>query len=145
MATKPYRPDWLPKYSWEEGERKRSNPLRSDEPINDPVEAERVLQASFDIHGRSGISILSSRERSLISSERLAEMINAARPSDTDPNAVAKHWCNANTYTIMTIKQMAEAAGVTYGQMKKFVDDNPWRFKAHEKRTYEVLAQEGGR
>jgi len=131
-------------YSWElKNAQTRTNPLRDDAPINDSAEAERVLQASLDQYGRHGIGILSSRERELISSERLAEMLQAAPDTQAlDPNYKIKQWIAANTFTILTIKQMAEAAGVTYGQMKKWVDDNPWRFKTHEKRTYEVLAEQ---
>lgn len=133
-------------YSWQDKDPSaRSNPLRDDAPINDPAEAQRVLQASLDAHGLPrGITILSIRERGLIPKETLREMLASAKKTNVDPDDVIRHWINTpeNHYQIFTVREFADKIGVSTAQLKKFMNNYGWRFKKVEKRKYEVRPDE---
>ena len=117
----------------------------SERRANTPEEATAKMRWWVTTHGlRAAIINVTTRERALVpAAERRA--INATAATNHDevhltvfPVHVLDTWCDLNSYQIISTRQLAEAVNCSQATARRFIKNNPHRFKRLNQYTYEV-------
>tara|TARA_R110002126_G_scaffold46465_1_gene130832 strand:- start:146 stop:541 length:396 start_codon:yes stop_codon:yes gene_type:complete len=103
------------------------------------------MQVALEQHGMpTALCHVPIRVRNLIPAETLREMLATARTAVQpavkidDIKQPLNVWCDANPYVVVTTRQLSEIAGCSQNVARKFVADNPHRFKRIDQYKHEV-------
>ena len=113
--------------------------------ITTPDQATRAMREALNEHGMPlALCHVPIRVRNLIPTATLREMLDVARSATAAPVKVVDiktpmaDWCDANPYVIVTTRELAEIAGCSQNVARKFIADNPNRFKRVDQYKHEV-------
>lgn len=113
--------------------------------ITTPDQATRTMREALEQHGMPlALCHVPIRVRNLVPATTLRELLAAAR--NATPTAIKvddikqplADWCNSNPYVVVTTRQLSEIAGCSQNVARKFVADNPHRFKRIDQYKHEV-------
>ena len=115
--------------------------------ITTPDQATRAMRDALSEHGMPlALCHVPIRVRNLVPAAILREMLDVAR-SATPLQQIIKvddikkplaEWCDANPYVIVTTRELADLAGCSQNVARKFIADNPNRFKRINQYKHEV-------
>lgn len=116
------------------------------------AEAVTRVVAAIETHGKPvWCAKVTMTERALVPKQILRDALAAARISDgwakqgdtivfgrADSREVLRDWATRNLYTVLTVREIAEAAGVTASQVRTMIEERPDIFRKSDGRTYEI-------
>ena len=113
--------------------------------------AEQVA-AAIETHGVPRyIGAVPTSVRRQVAPGEMAAMLATARISDgwcrqgdrlifgrLDPRETLRLWAAQNLYAVLTVREIADAAGVTASQVRTMIGERPDIFRKSDGRTFEV-------
>ena len=105
------------------------------------------MQVALEQHGMpTALCYVPIRVRNLIPAATLRRILDesrqiAAMATPTTVQTIKQplsDWCDANPYVVVTTRQLSEIAGCSQNVARKFVADNPHRFKRIDQYKHEV-------
>lgn len=123
------------------------------------AEATTRVVAAIETYGKPvWCAKVTMTERALVPKQILRDALAAAnisegwsRQGDTivfgraDSREVLRDWATRNLYAILTVREIADAAGVTASQVRTMIEERPDIFRKSDGRTYEVRDPNGDR
>lgn len=114
------------------------------------TEATTLLRTLLQQHGLPrALSRLSIRERDLVplavrsalyaTASRTEQIDAQTDTTTTNPQDAIGIWCDHNPYAVVNTRQIATACNVSPHSVRKYIQNNPWRFKQINHYTYEVI------
>jgi hypothetical protein len=113
--------------------------------ITTPDQATCAMREALEQHGMPlALCHVPIRVRNLVPAATLHDMLAAARNAIPalvkvdDIKQPLADWCDSNPYVVITTRQLSEIAGCSQNVARKFVADNPHRFKRIDQYKHEV-------
>lgn len=118
--------------------------------VTTETEATELLSTLLQQHGLPrALSRLSIRERDLVplavrsalyATAPRTEQIDAQTSAvTTNPQDAIGTWCDRNPYAVVNTRHIATTCNVSPHSVRKYIQNNPWRFKQINHYTYEVV------
>jgi hypothetical protein len=110
------------------------------------------VAAAIETHGAPRwVAVVPMSVRHQVSAETLSALLATARISDgwarqgdrlifgrLDARQTLRHWATQNLYAVLTVKEIAEQAGVPQSAVRTMISERPDIFRKSDGRTYEV-------